>query len=271
MKKPIALLLLVLAAGLVWWALRTEQISREKIAPGTVEPSARQTAAQAIDRNAEHAIETGELKQGFASAASALERGVAQNDPVAIDKFVGLVGACNTAQSVKPSIAPRPDMVKLQRFCSSYSPTLLGQSYGDWVSQMHPRSESELLSQRMEAIRAAGGDQALAKQLLADARDADPYKAKLALEYAADATVAPEGLTKYLVPTREDNFFQSLRVLAQLHYCRRATDCGPNGFETLRACVAIGPCRQGESVVELIRRNTSPDIYQTAIQMESSL
>lgn len=194
--------------------------------------------------------------------------GALANDPVSIEKFMMLTGACESGTQVM-SGGKIPDEVKrLREFCAMHSSGK--EEPASPMNDLWSQSYSAKLQERMRELEARAGSEAVRRELSAELRTSDPYQAQMALEYAANAGVIPEGLD-LIVDKSDASLSKQLSILSRIEFCKRGGECGGADLAALSACVALPPCPTKLDLLEVIRRSSAPRDYEAALRMSQAL
>ena len=122
----------------------------------------------------------------------------------------------------------------------------------------------------MRNLQSSAGIGAVRRELSVELRSSDPYRAQMALEYAANAGVVPEELES-VVDKSDASLSKQLSILSHIEFCRRGGECGGTDFPALSACVALPPCPTNLDLLQVIRRASAPRDYEAALKMSDSL
>jgi hypothetical protein len=193
--------------------------------------------------------------------------GALANDPVSINKFISLTGACESVRDSIPGIKIPEEVKRMREFCALHVSNKGEIAYQ--LNELWQQSYSMKLKARFEELEKAAGKDAVGREISAELRSADAYQAQMALEYAANAGIIPEELNS--VANKSDaSLSKQLSILSHIEFCRGGA-CGGTDFEALSACVALPPCPSKLGLLEVIRRSSAPRDYEAALRMSEAL
>ena len=194
--------------------------------------------------------------------------GVLANDLVSINQLISLTGACETVRSVIPGIKIPVEVKRMQEFCALHVSNKAETAYQ--LNELWQKSYSMKIKTKLEALEKAAGKDAVGRELSVELRTANAYQAQMALEYAANAGVIPEELGS-VVDKSDPSLSKQLSIASHIEFCRRGGACGSTDFESIRACVALPPCRTKLDSLEVIQRASAPRDYEAAVKISKAL
>lgn len=194
--------------------------------------------------------------------------GALANDPVSIEKFMMLAGACESGTQVMAGGKIPEEVKRLREFCAMHSSGKEEAAYR--MNDLWSQSYSAKLQERMRELKAREGSDAVRHELSIELRTSDPYQAQMALEYAANEGVIPEELDS-IVDKSDASLSKQLSILSRIEFCRRGGECGGADLAALSACVALPPCPTNLDLLEVIRGSSAPRDYEAALRMSEAL
>lgn len=270
MKKvllPLTIFIAIVAVGGIVWQFTADERSVPYGPESVIDDKAAGDASNSAQASSGEP-RTGVVQSTYGQYAATFQADLASGEPVAIERFVELVGACESVQVTLPNAQPDRDFARMREFCDGYTS---GMQPID-LAEMWESGLTAELDQRMADLKASSGQEAVGRELSKIVKDGNAYEKRAALQYAANNAIIPEHLRETIANSSNGGrLSQQLDALSYVEFCRSGGDCGSNDFETLRACVALGPCKPGDGLLDVIRRQASPRDFEAAMEISRDL
>lgn len=195
--------------------------------------------------------------------------GALSGDPVSIDKFIRLEGACESGVSVIPGVEIPVEVKRLRDFCAMHYSSK--EEFDYRVNVLRKQSYSAKLEARLRKVEEVAGKDVARRELSAELRSANADQAQMILEYASNADLVPEELSSEADIRADPSLAEKLSILSYIEFCRRGGECGDSDFPALAACVSLPPCSSKFGLLEVIRRASAPRDYEAAQSMSEML
>lgn len=196
-------------------------------------------------------------------------RGVLSGDPVSIDNFMRLEGACDSGVSFVSGAEAPVEVKRLKKFCAMHYSERGEVEYR--LNVLQKQSYSAKIEVKFRELEAAAGRAAARRELSAELRGAGADQAQIILEYASNAGLVPEELDPMGDIRADPSLAKKLSILSHIEFCRRGGDCAGSGLPALAACVSLPPCPSSLGLLEVIRRASAPRDYEAAQAMSEML
>ncbi|HET7656064.1 MAG TPA: hypothetical protein VFK18_03630, partial [Luteimonas sp.] len=272
MTSRTALLLVVMlaAGGSILWFQRDGEPKTEHVSEGAIDRITTASDLPGQDSMARDGF-AGPVagESGYLVDASELKPGVLRNYPVAIERYVDLMGACRSATSATLEGESSFDMARLRKYCRGYP----GQHADGSSSDVWSNAYSVRLQRKLDDVRNERGAAAARHELGSQLANAGPFESRAILQYAGKSGLVPDILESHVDPEIVGTALmnEQFQLLSQIEFCRKGGDCRPQALSTLLACVSLGPCQGNESLVSVFRRNSPPVSFQAAMRLSDEL
>lgn len=195
--------------------------------------------------------------------------GALSGDPVSIDKFLRLEGACESGVKVVPGIEIPVEVKRLREFCAMHYSSKDEFEYR--VNVLRKESYSAKLEVKLRRIEGETGKDIAGRELSNELRNANADQAQMILEYASNAGLVPEELGSVADIRADPSLAKKLSILSYIEFCKRGGECGNSDLPALAACVSLPPCSTELGLLEVIRRASAPRDYEAAQSMSAML
>ena len=214
-------------------------------------------------------VRLGQKHDTYLSLYEKYSDGTLKGDPVAIDKFMRLIGACESGVKVMPGIDVPMEVERLRGFCAMHASNK--DEFANLWSQLSKDSYTSQLKEKLRYLEESTGKDAVRRELSAELKSANADQAQMSLEYAAESALVPEELDPLIDARTDMAAAKKLSILSQIEFCRRGGDCGARDFPAIAACVSLPPCPTQLGLLDVIRRSSAPRDYEAAVRMSEAL